>query len=148
MYAGAALVANIPLVRDVFAAKAAPVNIPVSSAPSASLRLINLPSLTTGSVHCLSIEITVRYSMASPAAATAILVLFNSSTLAAIMSVLTSEIIRMAGGTIGCILIKRIRNCTGHAAAMTATTPRVPSVVARVVTLRAMTEYERFPEVC
>lgn len=84
--------------------------------------------------------------MASPAAAAAILVLFYSTAFTANVISFTFEVTFMAGSTIDCISLRRcilrmrIRKRIVHGVAVAPVTPRVPSVVARVAPLRAMTE--------
>ena len=90
--------------------------------------------------------------MTSSAATAAILVLFDSTTPAANMITFAFEVIRMTAGTEWRVL-KLIRiivpiNTTAYRSFVTASTTRIPSVVARVVPLRAMAEDVRCPAVC
>ena len=92
--------------------------------------------------------------MTSPAAAAAILVLFDCTAVTANVIAFTFEIIRMAGSAIDCISLRRcilrmrIRERIVHGVAVAPVTPRVPSVVTRVTPLRAMTEDIWRPAVC
>ena len=93
--------------------------------------------LTTYSVHPASIKITVRHPMTS--ATGTILILFDSAVLSANVISFSIEITRMTGSTIDCSSLRRcilqmgIRKRIVHGIAVAATTPWVPSVVARVV---------------
>jgi len=92
--------------------------------------------------------------MTSPAAAAAILVLFDSTAPSANVITLTFEVIRMACRAIdcislrGCILWMRIRQRIIHGVPMAGAAPRVPSMIARVAPLRAMAKDVWCPGVC
>lgn len=90
--------------------------------------------------------------MTSSATTAAILVLFDGTTPAANVIAFTAEITRMTAGTewrvlklIGIIVPI---NTTAYRSFVTASTTRIPSVVARVVPLRAMAKDVRCPAVC
>ncbi len=80
--------------------------------------------------------------------AAAILVLFYSAIFPANVLVLTSKIILVAGGTVGCVLGIRPRHSTTDCIAMTSGTPWIISVVAGIVAIRIMAEVGRRPAVC
>ena len=81
-------------------------------------------------------------------ATAAILVLFNSAAFSANVIVFSVEIICMTGSAIRRILGPTIHKRTDYAIAVAAATPRVSSVVARVVPSRAMFEDAWRPAVC
>ena len=87
--------------------------------------------------------------MTSIAAATAVLVLSDRAVLAANMFTFTPEIIRMAGSAKGCVLVTGPGDSTTDRSAMASITPRVPSVVAGIVSIGRgdMAEAGRCPAV-
>ena len=78
--------------------------------------------------------------MASPAAAAAILVLFDCTATSAIVIPCPLEITLMAGSAEGRVLGRGIWNDSRHGIAVAAATPWIPSVVARIVPGSVMAE--------
>lgn len=81
------------------------------------------------------------------ATATAILVLLDGAALSTVVSSFTFEIIRVTGCAKGRVLGPGIRNRTAYGATVAYSTAQVPSVVARIVPLRVVTETGRRPAV-
>ena len=67
-----------------------------------------------------------------------IFILFDSAVLPANMSTFPLEIIRMAGSAEGCVLGRGPGNGAANGATVAPSAPRIPSVVARIVTLGTM----------
>ena len=72
--------------------------------------------------------------------ASAIFVLFDSTACSAIVITFAFEIIRMTGSAVGCILVKWIVKWKAYAIAVTSTTPRINSVIARVIPVTVVAE--------
>ena len=70
--------------------------------------------------------------------ATAVLVLRDSAVLPANMFIFSLEIIRMAGSAEGCVLGRGPGNGAANGVTVAPSAPRIPSVVARIVTLGTM----------
>jgi hypothetical protein len=94
-----------------------------------------------------SVLVKVAIADSVTTAAAAIPVLRDRAVFAADMVPLALEIIRVAGGTEGCVLGEGPGYRGAYSRAMTAVTARVPAVISRVVSVRVVTENGRCPAV-